>query len=70
MNEQLATIEHAKNTVLDLMIRFGPKLLAALLVLAVGVLVSRWIGKWLERALVRSTSSPRCACCSSASCGY
>ena len=58
MNEQLETIEHAKNTVLDLMIRFGPKLLAALLVLAVGVLVSRWVGKWLERALARLDLEP------------
>ncbi len=58
MNEQLATIDHAKNTVLDLIIRFGPKLLAALLVLAVGVLVSRWIGKWLERALARLDLEP------------
>ncbi len=58
MNDQLETIEHAKNTVLDLIIRFGPKLLAALLVLAVGVLVSRWIGQWLERALARIDLEP------------
>jgi small conductance mechanosensitive channel len=58
MNEQLATIEHAKNTVLDLMIRFGPKLLAALVVLTVGVLVSRWVGQWLERSLVRIELEP------------
>jgi small conductance mechanosensitive channel len=58
MNEQLATIDHAKNTILDLVIRFGPKLMAALLVLAVGVLVSRWIGKWLERALARLDLEP------------
>ncbi len=58
MNEQLATIDHAKNTILDLVIRFGPKLLAALLVLTVGVLVSRWIGKWLERALARLDLEP------------
>jgi small conductance mechanosensitive channel len=58
MNEQLATIEHAKDTVLDLVIRFGPKLLAALLVLAVGVLVSRWVGQWLQRALGRIDLEP------------
>jgi small conductance mechanosensitive channel len=58
MNEQLATIDHAKNTILDLVIRFGPKLLAALLVLTVGVLVSRWIGKWFERALARLDLEP------------
>jgi small conductance mechanosensitive channel len=58
MNEQFATIEHAKDTILDLVIRFGPKLLAALLVLALGALVSRWIGQWLERALTRIDLEP------------
>jgi small conductance mechanosensitive channel len=58
MNEQIETLEHAKNTILDLIIRFGPKLLAALLVLAVGVLVSRWIAQWLERALLRIELEP------------
>jgi small conductance mechanosensitive channel len=58
MDEQFATIAHAKNTVLDLMIRFGPKVLAALVVIAVGVLVSRWVGRWLERALVRLELEP------------
>jgi small conductance mechanosensitive channel len=58
MDEQFATIEHARNTVLDLMIRFGPKLLAALVVIAAGVLVSRWVGRWLERALVRLELEP------------
>ena len=53
MNEQIETLEHAKNTILDLIIRFGPKLLAALLVLAAGVMASRWVAQWLERALSR-----------------
>src|SRR5262245_58243302 len=51
MNNELATLEHVKNTVLDLIIRFGPRVLAALLVLAVGVLVSRWATQWLDRGL-------------------
>src|SRR4030095_572438 len=58
MNDQIETLEHAKNTILDLIIRFGPKLLAALLVLAVGVLVSRWIAQWLQRALLRIDLEP------------
>ena len=58
MNEQIETLEHAKNTILDLIIRFGPKLLAALLVLAAGVLVSRWVAQWLERALSRIELEP------------
>jgi small conductance mechanosensitive channel len=58
MNEQIETLEHAKNTILDLIIRFGPKLLAALLVLTVGVLVSRWVTQWLDRALTRIALEP------------
>jgi hypothetical protein len=33
MNEQVATISHAKDTMVDLAIRFGPRLLAAILIL-------------------------------------
>jgi len=58
MEEQFATIEHAKNSIVDLLIRFGPRLLAALLVLAVGVLMARWIGRWTERGLERIQLEP------------
>lgn len=51
MNEQLATLEQVRNTVLDLLVRFGPKLLTAILILVIGLLVSRWSGRWLERGL-------------------
>jgi small conductance mechanosensitive channel len=37
--------------VLDLAIRFGPKLLVAILILAVGVAVSRWVSRWVLRGL-------------------
>lgn len=55
---EMERLEHAKDTILDLIIRFGPKVLAALLVLAVGVLVSRWVTQWLDRALTRSELEP------------
>jgi small conductance mechanosensitive channel len=58
MENQFATIEHAKNSIIDLLIQFGPKLLTALLVLAVGVLMSRWIGRWFEHALQRIELEP------------
>jgi small conductance mechanosensitive channel len=44
MNEQLAAINQAKGTILDLAVRFGPKVLAAILILIVGVFVSCWLG--------------------------
>src|ERR1700690_3133813 len=51
MNPQLASIDQIKNTVLDLAIRFGPKLLIAILILAVGFAVSRWVSRWFLRGL-------------------
>jgi len=51
MNPQLASIDQVKNTVLDLAIRFGPKLLVAILILAVGFAVSRWVSRWFLRGL-------------------
>jgi small conductance mechanosensitive channel len=51
MNTQLASIDQIKNTVLDLAIRFGPKLLVAILILAIGFAVSRWVSRWFLRGL-------------------
>ena len=51
MNPQLASIDQIKNTVLDLAVRFGPKLLIAILILAAGFAVSRWVSRWFLRGL-------------------
>lgn len=51
MHDSLATVDQVKNTVIDLAIRFGPRLLAALLILFIGVLVSRWASRWTARGL-------------------
>jgi small conductance mechanosensitive channel len=51
MNPQLASLDQIKNTVLDLTIRFGPKLLIAILILAAGFAVSRWVSRWFLRGL-------------------
>lgn len=58
MNNQIATFDQVKNTVLDLAIRFGPKLLVAILILIAGVAVSRWVSRWLLRALARIELEP------------
>ena len=53
MTNQLATIEQAKAKVVDLSIEFGPKVFTALLILAVGFVVGRWVAglvqRWLEK---------------------
>ena len=45
----------AKDLVLDLVIRYGFELLGAVVILAVGALLARWIGGVTQRALERKT---------------
>jgi small conductance mechanosensitive channel len=53
MNDQLVVLDQAKSTLIDLAIRFGPKLVVALLILAAGFFVGRWLGGLSERMLVK-----------------
>ena len=58
MDSNLDAINHAKNEIIDLAIRFGPKLLVAVLVLVAGVVVGGWIGRATERGLARMELEP------------
>ena len=58
MQDSMATIEHVKTTLLDLAIRFGPRLLVAILILIAGALVSRGLARWMARALNRVELEP------------
>lgn len=58
MNDQFAAIDQAKGTLLDLAVRFGPKLLVATLILIAGFVVSRWVARWFARALSRIDLEP------------
>jgi small conductance mechanosensitive channel len=58
MNEQLETLEHAKRTVLDLAIQFGPKLLVAVIIVIAGVVVGRWAARIAERAMGKVEIEP------------
>ena len=58
MDNNLDAINHAKNELIDLAIRFGPKLLVAVLVLIAGVMVGGWIGRATERGLARMELEP------------
>jgi small conductance mechanosensitive channel len=53
MNNQLQSLDQIKASILDMGIRFGPKLLVAIIILVAGYLVGRWAGRILERMLVR-----------------
>lgn len=52
------TLEQIRSTVIDLTVKFGPKVLAASLILALGFMVGRWSARWLERALLHLEMEP------------
>jgi small conductance mechanosensitive channel len=58
MNNQLDPLAHAKDTLIDLAIRFGPKLLVAILILTVGFFVAGWVARAMERGLRRLDLEP------------
>jgi len=58
MNPSLSSLEQAKSTLIDLALRFGPKMLAALLILALGFVVSGWVARWVAKALTHIELEP------------
>jgi small conductance mechanosensitive channel len=58
MGDQLAAVDQVKRTILDLAVRFGPKLLAAIVILSIGLFAGRWVDRWLRRALNRLDLEP------------
>ena len=58
VDKNLDALEHAKSALLDMALRFGPKLLVALLILVAGVMVGRWIGRATEQGLARLEFEP------------
>lgn len=58
MNSGINTLDQAKGTLIDLAIRFGPKVLTAILILTAGVFVARWVGKAMLKGLHRFDLEP------------
>ena len=58
MNDQLESIEQVRATLIDLAIRFGPRLIAALVILTIGFFVGRAISRWIERGLLHLEMEP------------
>ena len=58
MGNQLETLDQVKAAVLDMAVRFGPRVLVAILILVVGYIVSRWAGSMLGRMLKRLRLEP------------
>jgi small conductance mechanosensitive channel len=51
MSDELANIDQIRTTLIDLGLRFGPRVLAALIILTIGFFVGRAIATWVERGL-------------------
>jgi small conductance mechanosensitive channel len=52
------TLDQVKGTLIDLAIKFGPKLLTAILIMTVGYFVARWVAKMTIRTLHRFDLEP------------
>lgn len=58
MPEGIDDLGHAKATLIDLAIRFGPKLLTAIAILAVGSYLAGWVARTLSKSLQRFELEP------------
>ncbi len=58
MNQELSPLGHAKDSLIDLAIRFGPKLLTAILILTAGAFVATWVARAASRGLSRIDLEP------------
>jgi small conductance mechanosensitive channel len=53
MNEELAALDEAKSTLVDLAVKFGPKLLVAIIILIAGYFVARWVSRPADKLFAR-----------------
>jgi len=58
MNEPLETIQQVKNIAIELAIKFGPKLLVAIIMILVGSWVSRWAAAGMLKGLRKFDLEP------------
>ena len=58
MTNQLQTLQQAKQTVVDLSIRYGPKVFIAVTILVIGFFVARWVGTITQRSLAKLNMEP------------
>lgn len=53
MDNSLQSLDQIRASALDMAVRFGPKVLVAILIMGVGYMVARWFGRLLDRLLSR-----------------
>jgi small conductance mechanosensitive channel len=58
MNDQVATLGHTTDTLVNLAIQFGPRLLTAALLLIAGLVVGRYASRWFAGVLAQRELEP------------
>jgi small conductance mechanosensitive channel len=53
MEPSLQSIDQVRASALDMAVRFGPKLFVALIIIGIGYMVGRWVGRLLDHLLLR-----------------
>jgi small conductance mechanosensitive channel len=58
MDSELKSLNHVQSTLTEMALRFGPKVLVAILILAAGLMVGRWVARTMDRSLHRFALEP------------
>lgn len=58
MNEQFQSLDQVKATAIDMVLKFGPKLVVAAAILAAGYFAGRWVARMVGRLLQRFRLEP------------
>lgn len=58
MNDQLQSLDQVKATAIDMVLKFGPKLVVAAAILAAGYFAGRWVARMVGRLLQRFRLEP------------
>jgi small conductance mechanosensitive channel len=58
MNEHVEALNQVKSTVIDLAIKFGPKVFVAIIIIVAGVFVGSWVSKAMARGLRKFDLEP------------
>jgi small conductance mechanosensitive channel len=58
MNEHVETLNQVKATLVDLAIKFGPKVFVAIIIIVAGIYVGSWVGKVMARGLRKFDLEP------------
>ena len=58
MDSQLDALEQARTTLIDMAIKFGPRVVVAILIMVAGVVVGRWVAKGFSRSISKFGLEP------------